>query len=115
MGTSTSANDAGTIYAYLAIGTDGCCDLGVAEGAGSLTVTAPNRFEMVFTTAAGGSMEQLYDLTEDPGLDHGRRLPWAPWGGCLPDDSPQRGARVSRAGSPRKAVLPLVRGERVAA
>jgi hypothetical protein len=48
-----------------------CCDLQVSETPTALTVTATNRFRAVYTTAAGGSMEQFYDLEEDPaaGLD----------------------------------------------
>jgi len=44
-----------------------CCDLQVTEAATTLTVTATNRFRAVYALSAGGSMEQLYDLEEDPG------------------------------------------------
>ena len=44
-----------------------CCALSVSGDSSAVTVTAPEQFEMVFTTAAGGSIEQLYDLVEDPG------------------------------------------------
>jgi len=45
-----------------------CNALGVVEGgaAASFTVTNTGAFEMVFATAAGGSIEQLYDRAEDP-------------------------------------------------
>jgi len=41
--------------------------LGTTQGAGTLTVTAPNSFEMVFTTNASGGIEYFHDLAEDPG------------------------------------------------
>ena len=44
-----------------------CCNLAVVEAADTLTVTGAGQFQMLFSTAAGGSMEQLYDLTADPG------------------------------------------------
>jgi hypothetical protein len=48
----------------------GCCEaLAIGEVPGtSVSVTAPGSFQMLFTTAAGGSLEQLYDLTADPGM-----------------------------------------------
>ena len=45
-----------------------CPPLAVSEGAGTLTVTASNSFEMTFdTNVAGGAIATFYDLAEDPG------------------------------------------------
>src|SRR5262249_30490862 len=38
----------------------------ITQGAGTITVTAPNSFEMTFSTAAGGGIQTFYDLAEDP-------------------------------------------------
>ena len=43
-----------------------CCFLDTVEAAGSITITAPAAFKMVYSTAAGGGMMELYDLAEDP-------------------------------------------------
>ena len=44
-----------------------CAPLNVSETGNSITVTAPADFEMMFHTAAGGSIREMYDLQEDPG------------------------------------------------
>ena len=44
-----------------------CSALATSESAGTLTVTSPGSFEMLFTPEAGGGIERLYDLVEDPG------------------------------------------------
>ncbi len=47
---------------------DGACNsLAVSEGANTIRVTNPGQFELLFTPEAGGAIEQLYDLVEDPG------------------------------------------------
>ena len=38
-----------------------------SSGAFTFTVTAPDRFELVFDTRYGGGIEKFFDLTEDPG------------------------------------------------
>jgi len=43
-----------------------CCALSTAETATTVTVTGAGQFEMRFNTAAGGGIDQLYDLAEDP-------------------------------------------------
>ena len=43
-----------------------CCALSVSETSSTLTVTGAGQFEMVFSTTAGGGIEKLYDLVEDP-------------------------------------------------
>ena len=43
-----------------------CPPLGVTQGAGTITVTAPNSFELRFSTAFGGGIDRLFDLAEDP-------------------------------------------------
>ncbi|MGD8898313.1 MAG: hypothetical protein PVJ73_19955, partial [Acidobacteriota bacterium] len=43
-----------------------CCALEAVEGADTITVTAPDQFKMIFSTLAGGGIEELYDLAEDP-------------------------------------------------
>ena len=44
----------------------GCARLQAAEGAGTLTVTGPGAFEMVFEAASGGGIHELHDLDLDP-------------------------------------------------
>jgi hypothetical protein len=67
VGTNNQANASGTAYAYLALGGgSGCCALSTAEGAGTITVTAPASFETVFRQAAGASLDSFFDLAEDP-------------------------------------------------
>ena len=45
----------------------GCCSLSTAEVPGStITVTGTGQFEMQFATAKGGSIDQFFDLAEDP-------------------------------------------------
>ena len=43
-----------------------CPDLAVVDGGNTITVTAPNAFEMTFDTVAGGAIRTFYDLSEDP-------------------------------------------------
>lgn len=43
-----------------------CSPLSTTEGASTITVTAPDSFEMVFNQAQGGALEEYYDLAEDP-------------------------------------------------
>jgi hypothetical protein len=43
-----------------------CSSLVTTTGAGTVTVTAPSWFEMRFNTATGGSIDQFFDLAEDP-------------------------------------------------
>ena len=51
-------------------GAGSCPDLVTAEGSGTLTVTAPGSFEMVFDTVAGAGIRKMFDLAEDPGRSH---------------------------------------------
>jgi len=54
-------------YAYLLLaGGSGCCNMGVAETASTITVTGPNRYELSFNQATGAGLDQFFDLTEDP-------------------------------------------------
>jgi hypothetical protein len=43
--------------------------LAVTEGAGTLTVTDPSNFELVFSTAMGGGVQEFYDLAESSTRD----------------------------------------------
>ena len=43
-----------------------CPDLSVADAGNTITVTAPNSFEMTFDTSAGGAIKTFYDLAEGP-------------------------------------------------
>jgi Peptidase family C25 len=43
-----------------------CCALDVTTTATTVTVTAPGSYELQFDTAAGGGINQFYDLAEDP-------------------------------------------------
>jgi hypothetical protein len=52
---------------FLLAGSPECGGLTASVGAGTLTVASPGSFEMTFATTAGGSMETLHDLVEDPG------------------------------------------------
>jgi len=54
----------------LRLASTSCCDLQTTEGAGTLTVTAPESFEMRFNTARGGGMDEFFDLAEDPSRVH---------------------------------------------
>jgi len=47
----------------------GCNGLALSEnaGAGTVTLTNAGAFEMTFATSAGGAIQELYDLEEDPG------------------------------------------------
>ena len=68
VGSSGTVNSAGQTYAYLAMGTGACCALGTTTGSGTVTVTAPSKFEMTFDAGvAGGAIAEFYDLVEDPG------------------------------------------------
>ena len=52
-------------------GAGGCGpELQLAETASSITVTAPNSFEMTFDLQAGGGIQKFYDLAEDPGRNY---------------------------------------------
>ena len=66
-GAGDLVNATGSNYAYLAIATNGCCNLS-DDGSrdGTVTVNAPNQFEMRFNAALGGGIDQLFDLAEDP-------------------------------------------------
>jgi len=57
-----------TFYFFgVAESTSGCPPLSTSESAGTLVVTAPDSFEMVFDRALGGAVTEFYDLAEDPG------------------------------------------------
>ncbi len=43
----------------------GCSNLQTARGAGTATITGPGSFRMRFNQAAGGGIDQFYDLAED--------------------------------------------------
>ncbi len=58
----------GCTYFYVAFNAvcPDCAPLATTEGAGTLTVTASNSFEMRFNQTTGAGIDQLYDLAEDP-------------------------------------------------
>ena len=58
----------GCTYFYVAFDAvcPDCPPLATTEGASTVTVTAPNSFELRFNTATGGGIDQFFDLTEDP-------------------------------------------------
>jgi uncharacterized delta-60 repeat protein len=65
------ANDDLTVVRYHTDGTldarcAGCAPLYTTEGAGTITVTSPDSFEMTFDVLAGGAINKFYDLAEDP-------------------------------------------------
>jgi archaellin len=43
-----------------------CCSLTTSADASTLTVTAPDAFELRFNEATGGGIDRFYDLEEDP-------------------------------------------------
>ncbi len=56
----------GASDAFVAKLDEGCPELTATKAGTTITVAAPSFFEMVFDTAAGGSMERFHDLAEDP-------------------------------------------------
>ncbi len=58
----------GCTYFYVAFNLQApdCPPLGTNQGGSTLTVTAPNSFEMTWDTVAGGGIRFSYDLAEDP-------------------------------------------------
>jgi Peptidase family C25 len=62
-----SAPAAGADVGWFVVTFTCCAPLTAAEGAGTVTVTAPGSFEMTFNTSTGGGIEKFYDLAEDPG------------------------------------------------
>ena len=61
---NTATGDAGWFVVDFVA--NGCAPLDVSETSSTITVTASGDFEMTFDTTAGGSIERMYDLSEDP-------------------------------------------------
>ena len=65
VGTQPRVNLASDTYYWMAFA-DECPPLTTSEGASTVTVTAPGGFEMRFNAARGGSLDEFFDLAEDP-------------------------------------------------
>lgn len=66
VGTATQVNSASRSFFFAAFGNDPAPGLNATEAAGTLTVTAPNYFDLTFSTSAGGGVERFHDLTSGP-------------------------------------------------
>ncbi len=66
VGTASQVNSNNTPFFFVAFGNDPAPGLTTSEGAGTLTVTAPDFFDMTFSTAAGGGVQQFHDLASGP-------------------------------------------------
>jgi outer membrane protein assembly factor BamB len=66
VGTGTQVNNGSRSYFFAAFGNDPAPGLGTTEGPGTLTVTAPDYFDLTFSTSAGGGVQQFRDLTSGP-------------------------------------------------
>jgi outer membrane protein assembly factor BamB len=70
IGTGAPVNGAGA-YFFAAFGNGNSPGLTTTEAPGTLTVTAPDYFDLTFSTAAGGGIEEFHDLLsgENDGMD----------------------------------------------
>ncbi len=66
VGIDNRVNNNGDYYFFAAFGNDPAPGLTTTEAAGTLTVTAPDYFDMTFSTSAGGGVQQFHDLTSGP-------------------------------------------------
>jgi hypothetical protein len=57
------------VFATYGAETSQCCSLTASATATTVTVTAPSSFQMRFNAAAGGGIDQFFDLAENPVLD----------------------------------------------
>jgi hypothetical protein len=64
--TDCSIDGPGCEYFYVAINNLAVPPLATVQTPTTITVTAPDSFEMTFSTASGGGIETFYDLGEDP-------------------------------------------------
>ena len=69
LGDDNEINNDGTSYFFVAFGNDPAPGLGATEAPGTLTITAPNYFDLTFSTLAGAGVEQFHDLTSGPNDD----------------------------------------------
>jgi outer membrane protein assembly factor BamB len=66
VGTDARVNANGDAYFYVAFGGAGRPSLSTAEAAGTITVTVPDFFDLTFSTAAGGGIQDFHDLASGP-------------------------------------------------
>jgi outer membrane protein assembly factor BamB len=71
VGNDNRVNNSGNDYLFVAFGNSGKPGLVTTEAPGTITVTAPDYFDMKFSTAVGGGVEEYHDLASGPssGID----------------------------------------------
>ncbi len=70
VGTDSSVNNGSTSYFYVAFANGGGLQLGTTEAPGEITVTAPNYFDLKFSTASGGGIQEFHDLAAGPAVNN---------------------------------------------
>jgi outer membrane protein assembly factor BamB len=68
VGTDDTVNRSGDAHVYVAFADAAKPGLSAAEGASTITVTAPDYFDLTFSTSAGGGIEQFHDLASGPAV-----------------------------------------------
>jgi outer membrane protein assembly factor BamB len=71
IGSAPQVNSSGTAFFFAAFGNGDAAGLTTTEGSSTLTVTAPDYFDLTFSTAAGGGIQQFHDLLsgQNDGMD----------------------------------------------